>query len=175
MDSTQVVALSHPRERGQVISCKGCGRTGVLVVVRFHHVRLRSCKRARQHKRKVCSLYGRNAPYDNIGRAPTDTGRKVIQVCRLSLCCQSRDTRGLYARGLHRGHNWRTYMAGDASVRSTIRPKHPKSTTRVSAVEREKRGTLTCPCYLLGAITYGQNKTISGRRSILLCSSCLFI
>lgn len=63
-------------------------------------------------------------------------------------------------------------MAGDASVRSTIRPKHPKGTTSVSAVEREKRGTLTCPCYLLGAITYEQNKTISGRRSILLCSSC---
>lgn len=60
----------------------------------------------------------------------------------------------LYARGMHIGHNWRTYMAGDASVRSTIRPKHPKGTTRVSAVEREKRGTLTCPCYLLGAITY---------------------
>ena len=45
-------------------------------------------------------------------------------------------------------------MAGDAFVRSTIRPKHPKGTTSVSAVEREKRGTLTCPCYLLGAITY---------------------
>ena len=47
----------------------------------------------------------------------------------------------LYARGLHGGHNWRTYMAGDASVRSTIRPKHPKGTTSVSAVEREKRIT----------------------------------
>ena len=45
-------------------------------------------------------------------------------------------------------------MAGDASVRNTIRPKHPKGTTSESAVEREKRGTLTCPCYLLGAITY---------------------
>lgn len=58
----------------------------------------------------------------------------------------------LYARGLHRGHNWRTYMAGDASVRSTIRPKHPKGTTGVSAVEREKRGTIYYLCYLLGAI-----------------------
>ena len=32
-------------------------------------------------------------------------------------------------------------MAGDASVQSTVRPKHPKGTTSVSAVEREKRGT----------------------------------
>ena len=32
-------------------------------------------------------------------------------------------------------------MAGDASVQSTIRPKHPKGTTSESAVEREKRGT----------------------------------
>ena len=47
-----------------------------------------------------------------------------------------------YARGLHGGHNWRTYMAGDASVQSTIRPKHPKGTTSVSAVERENRITL---------------------------------
>ena len=47
----------------------------------------------------------------------------------------------LYVRGIHVGHNWRTYMAGDASVRSTIRPKHPKGTTSVSAVEREKRIT----------------------------------
>ena len=47
----------------------------------------------------------------------------------------------LYARGLHGEHNWRTYMAGDASVQSTIRPKHPKGTTSASAVERENRIT----------------------------------
>ena len=46
MDSPQVVAFHHARGRGQVISRKGCGRTGVLVVVRFHHVRLRHCRRA---------------------------------------------------------------------------------------------------------------------------------
>lgn len=67
----------------------------------------------------------------------------------------------LYARGMHREHNWRDYMAGDVSVRSTIRPKQPKGTTSVSAVEREKRITLTCPLYLLGAITY--------EKEIILC------
>lgn len=45
-------------------------------------------------------------------------------------------------------------MAGDASVRSTIRPKHPKGTTSASAVEREKRSAGYYLCYLLGAITY---------------------
>lgn len=33
-------------------------------------------------------------------------------------------------------------MAGDAQVRSTIRPKHPKGTTSESAVERENRSTV---------------------------------
>lgn len=45
-------------------------------------------------------------------------------------------------------------MAGDASVRSTIRPKHPKGTTSESAVEREKRtySKVMLSMYLLGAI-----------------------
>lgn len=52
-------------------------------------------------------------------------------------------------------------MAGDVSVRSTIRPKQPKGTTSESAVEREKRGTIYYLCYLLGAITY--------EKEIILC------
>ena len=49
-------------------------------------------------------------------------------------------------------------MAGDASVRSTIRPKHPKGTTSASAVERENRtySKVMLSLYLLGAITYEQ-------------------
>ena len=47
----------------------------------------------------------------------------------------------LYARRLHGEHNWRDYMAGDASVQSTIRPKQPKGTVSESATEREKRIT----------------------------------
>ena len=82
----------------------------------------------------------------------------------------------LYARGMHIGHNWRTYMAGDASVRSTIRPKHPKGTTSASAVEREKRGTLNCLCYLLGAITYEKEIILLyGCGMYLICTTSFFI
>ena len=148
----------------------------MLVSVRFRHTRLRSCKRARQRKRKACSLSGRNAPNDKMGRGSTYKCHKEIQVCRLSLCCQSRDTRGTPCKRTA----WWTQLA-DVYGRRCISAKYRKTKTpkrhyeRISRREREENNVLTCPLYLLGAITYEQNKTISGRRSILLCSSCLFI
>ena len=91
---------------------------------------------------------------------PTSATRKYKYV-GCSFVANHGTQEALYARGMHIGHNWRTYMAGDASVRSTIRPKHPKGTASESAVEREKRITLTCPWYLLGAIMY--------EKEIILC------
>ena len=119
---------------------------------------------------------GRNATYDKIGRGSTYKSHKEIQVCRLSLCCQSRDTRGTPCKRTA----WGTQLA-DVYGRRRISAKYHKTKTpkrhyeRISRREREENNVLTCPLYLLGAITYEQNKTISGRKSILLCSSCLFI
>ena len=176
MDSSQVVGIHHARGRGKVISCKGCGCTGVLVSVRFRHTRLKGTAGVQCNASEMLAAYRAKCPRDKIDRAPTDTGRNVIQVCRLSLCCQSRDTRGTLCKRTA----WRTQLA-DVYGRRCIRAKYHKTKTpkghceRISHREREENNVLTCPLYLLGAITYEQNKTISGRRSILLCSSCLFI
>ena len=78
----------------------------------------------------------------------------------------------LCARGMHIGHNWRTYMAGNASVRSTIRPKHPKGTTSVSAVEREKRSTFDLSVLLARSdnVLKG-NYTLYGCGMYLICTT----
>ena len=122
------------------------------------------------------AVYRAKCPRDKIDRGSTYKSHKEIQVCGLSLCCQSRDTRGTLCKRTA----WWTQLA-DVYGRRCIRAKYHKTKTpkrhceRISHREREENNVLTCPLYLLGAITYGQNKTISGRRSILLCSSFLFI
>ena len=122
------------------------------------------------------AVYRAKCPRDKIDRGSTYKSHKEIQVCRLSLCCQSRDTRGTPCKR----NAWWTQLA-DVYGRRRIRAKYHKTKTpkrhyeRISRREREENNVLTCPLYLLGAITYEQNKTISGRRSILLCSSFLFI
>lgn len=125
---------------------------------------------------KCLQPIGRNAPQNNMGRGSTYKSHEVIQVCRLSLCCQSRDTRCTLCKRTA----WWTQLAGLYGRRRICAKYHKTKTTkrhyeRISRREREENNVLTCPLYLLGAITYEQNKTISGRRSILLCSSCLFI
>ena len=146
------------------------------MAVRFRHARLKGTAGVQCNASEMLAAYMGEMPHKTrwAEALPTRATRKYKCVgCPFVANHGTQEAH--HARGMHGGHNWRTYMAGDASVQSTIRPKHPKSTVSESATEREKRGTLTCPCYLLGAITYEQNKTISGRRSILLCSSCLFI
>ena len=112
-----------------------------------------SCKRARQRKRNACSLSGRNAPYDKIDRGSTYKSHKEIQVCGLSLCCQSRDTRGTPCKR----NAWWTQLA-DVYGRRCISAKYHKTKTpkrhyeRISRREREENNVLTCPLYLLGAI-----------------------
>lgn len=90
-----------------------------------------------------------------MGRAPTDTGHKEIQVCRLSLCCQSRDTRCTLCK---KTALW-TQLADVYGRRRTSAKYHKTKTPkrhyeRISRREREENNVLTCPLYLLGAITY---------------------
>ena len=121
------------------------------------------------------AAYRAKCPRDKIDRGSTYKSHKGIQVCGLSLCCQSRDTRGTLCKRTA----WWTQLA-DVYGRRCISAKYHKTKTpkrhyeRISRREREENNVI-CTLYLLGAITYEQNKTISGRRSILLCSSCLFI
>lgn len=106
---------------------------------------------------------------------PTRAARKYKNV-GCSFVANHGTQESLYARGLHGG----TQLA-DVYGRRCISAKYHKTKThkrhyeRISRREREENNVWTCPLYLLGAITYEQNKTISGRRSILLCSSFLFI
>ena len=114
----------------------------MLVAVRFRHDRLKGTASVQ------CNAGERLAAY--LGEMPRTTRQAEALPTRATMeykyvGCPFVANHGTqeahHARGMHGGHNWRTYMAGDASVRSTIRPKHPKGTTSVSAVEREKRGT----------------------------------
>ena len=125
---------------------------------------------------EMLAAYRAKCPRDKIGRGSTYKSHNEIQVCGLSLCCQSRDTRGTLCKRTA----WRTQLADVYGRRCTSAKYHKTKTPkrhyeRISRREREENNVLTCPLYLLGAITYEQNKTISGRRSILLCSSFLFI
>ena len=103
---------------------------------------------------KCLRLYGRNAPHDNMGRGSTYKSHKGIQVCRLSLCCQSRDTRGTLCKRTA----WWTQLA-DVYGRRCISAKYHKTKTpkrhyeRISRREREENNVI-CTLYLLGAITY---------------------
>ena len=137
------------------MSRKGLGTLVCFVAVRFRHAYQKGTAGVQCNAmRNACSLYGRNAPHDNIGRAPTDTGHKEIQVCRLSLCCQSRDTRGTICKR----NAYRTQLA-DVYGRRRIRAKYHKTKTpkrhygRISRREREENNVI-CTLYLLGAITY---------------------
>ena len=125
-----------------------------------------SCKRARQRKRNAFSLSGRNAPHDKMGRGSTYKSHKEIQVCRLSLCCQSRDTRGT----LCKRNAWGTQLA-DVYGRRCISAKYHKTKTpkrhyeRISRREREENNDI-CTLYLLGAITY--------EKEFLLCVDVVY-
>lgn len=135
------------------MSRKGLGTLVCFVAVRFRHTRLMVVQASTATQSEMLAAYLGEMPRMTrwAEALPTRATRKYKYV-GCPFVANHGTQEALYARGMHIGHNWRTYMAGDASVRNTIRPKHPKGTTSVSAVEREKRGTLTCPCYLLGAI-----------------------
>ena len=155
MDSPQVVGISHPRARGQVIPRKGCGRAGALVAVRFRHDRLKGRTSVYGNAGERLAVYRAKCPRDKIDRGSTYKSHNEIQVCRLSLCCQSRDTRGT----LCKRNAWWTQLA-DVYGRRRIRAKYHKTKPpkrhyeRISRREREENNVLTCPLYLLGAITY---------------------
>ena len=140
MDATQPAALSHTRGRGKVIPRKGCGRTGVLVSVRFRHTRLKGTASVQCNASERLAAYRAKCPRDKMGRGSTYKSHKEIQVCRLSLCCQSRDTRGTPCKR----NAWWTQLA-DVYGRRRIRAKYHKTKTpkrhceRISHREREER------------------------------------
>lgn len=142
MDSSQVVDVPHTGTGWQVISRKGCGCTGVLCVgpIPTHPTNGRASEHG--NASEMLAAYMGEMPHRTIWAEalPTRATRKYKYVgCPFVANHGTQDAH--YARGLHGGHNWRDYMAGDAYVRSTIRPKRPKGTTSASAVEREKRIT----------------------------------
>ena len=143
MDSSQVVALSHTRVREKVISRKGCGCTGVLCVgpIPTHPTNGRASEHG--NASEMLSAYLGEMPHmTRWAEALPTRATKKYKYVGCPFVANHGTQEALYARGMHGGHNWRTYMAGDASVQSTIRPKHPKGTTSESAVEREKRITI---------------------------------
>ena len=149
MDSPQVVAFPHSRGRGQVISRKGCGCTGVLCVgpIPTHPTKVVQASTATQAKcmQPIWAKCPTRQDRQRLGRQMNRyLGRATEKYKYLGFpFVANHGTQDAhYARGLHGGHNWRDYMAGDVYLRSTIRPKRPKGTTCASAVEREKRITL---------------------------------